>query len=135
LVERFREVKNRYSRTSAFDFFGMKVEEVAEGKAVVSLAVSSRFYNSNGYLHGGVTATLVDTVIGVALKTLIHPKTAATVELKTNYLAPVKDGELRATGWIVRSGQKLAVGRADVIDGHGKLVACGSATYMILGEE
>jgi acyl-CoA thioesterase len=55
-----------------------------------------------------------------------------TVEMKLNFLAPAKLGALRTRAKILHKGKRIAVGDAEVLDESGKLIAKGTATYMIL---
>jgi len=49
-----------------------------------------------------------------------------TVEYKINFLAALRDGELRATGRVVKAGKRVIVTRAEVVHvaASGKETAC-----------
>lgn len=98
----------------------------------MELQIQKSHHNILGSLHGGVTATLIDAAIGVAIFGQFGGRRAATVELKANYHRPVAEGVVRARARIVRAGKTLAFGTAEVFDQHRRLVASGSATYMLL---
>jgi acyl-CoA thioesterase len=89
--------------------------------------------NAHGALHGGVTATLADVAVGVALtRHLGRPRGATTVELKINYLKPVSDGKVTARAHLVRVGRNLCTARVDVFNGSKQPAAVALVTYMIL---
>ena len=98
--------------------------------------MTSSLTQSRGIAHGGVAASLIDSAIGLALRTMIKPgEIITTVEMKVNYLAAASPGELRATGKIIHKGKRIAVGECEVRNREGVLVAKGSATYIILEDK
>jgi uncharacterized protein (TIGR00369 family) len=56
----------------------------------------------------------------------------ASVDLKLNYLAPVRVEALRASGTLIKAGKTLSYAEADVRTGDGRLVAHGTSTLMRL---
>ena len=89
--------------------------------------------NGSNVLHGGVTATLADVAVGMALaRHLGRPCSATTVEMKLNYLRPVAHGKITARSHLVRVGARLCCGRVELFDGEKRPVAAALLTYMIL---
>jgi len=111
---------------------GMHVSRVYADGITLELAITPELTNSLGTLHGGVTATLIDAAIGMAIIGQLGGRPATTVELKLNYLRPATHGKVRARSKIIKIGKTLAVGTAEVRDSHGALIALGSATYLPL---
>jgi uncharacterized protein (TIGR00369 family) len=86
-----------------------------------------------GFAHGGVSAALIDSAVGLALCTMIeHGSAITTINLQVNFLAPAKPGSLTARGRIIHRGKRTAVGDCQVVDKDGNLVSKGTATYLIL---
>jgi uncharacterized protein (TIGR00369 family) len=89
--------------------------------------------NLAGVLHGGVTATLADAAVGIAISNHFHgTRKATTVELKVNYFLPIEDGKVRARSHLIRIGSTLVVGRVDVFDARKRLAGVALVTYMLL---
>ena len=112
---------------------GLHVARVYRDGLTMELAVTEDLKNALGTLHGGVTATLMDAAVGVAV--IGHfggRRMATTVDMKVNYLRPVKEGTVRARSRFVKIGKTLAVCSCDVKDTHGHLIATGLVTYMLL---
>lgn len=106
------------------------------GQAVLEIEFREELANTNGTLHGGATATLVDVACGAAIRsTFDHPGDAsiATSDLDVTYLRPAT-GDVRAVGEVERVGSSMAAARTEVTaiapDGERKAVASGSATYL-----
>lgn len=123
----------RANASPFYQLLGLRVEALGGGTAKVRVPVGERLHQLQGAVHGGVAAALADTCVGVALLTLVPPgHRAVTVEMKINFLAPVKEGELVGEGRIVHKGRRLALGEADIHDQSGGLVAKALVTYTVL---
>lgn len=113
---------------------GMRMVEVGEGRAVFTMEPAEYHYNPLGVVHGGVTATLLDTALGCAVQSVLPPGTGyTTVELKVNYLRPltVKTGTVYGEGKIIHVGGRIATAEARLTDVAGKLYAHATTTCII----
>ncbi|KGQ22480.1 PaaI family thioesterase [Thermus filiformis] len=83
-----------------------------EGRAELLLPVREEFLQGQGLVHGGILAALLDSALGQAAESL--GARVVTAELSLSYLRPVREGVLRAQGWVVHPGRRLihAVGEA-----------------------
>lgn len=91
-------------------------------------------FNPLGSIHGGLACTLLDTVCGCALHTVLPVGRGYTsVELKVNYLKPIMptSGPLSATGTVVRAGSRVGFTEGEIRDKHGELVATATSTLLI----
>lgn len=122
-------------------WFEMRVETVAPGRARAAMEVAPTMLQSQGAVHGGAVFSLADTAVGTAVRSLVGNEcNLATVEAKINYLARSSAGELVAESRVVHRGRTLCVGECDVfntpprIDGAAApsrtLVARFSATFI-----
>ncbi|AUN41448.1 PaaI family thioesterase [Tsukamurella tyrosinosolvens] len=113
---------------------GMRIDEVNEGEVTFSLDTRTDFANPLGSVHGGICATLLDSVMGCAVHTTLGPGIGyGTLELKVNYVRTVPtDGvRLTATGRVIHAGRQVATAEGRVEDEHGRLVAHGTTTCLI----
>jgi acyl-CoA thioesterase len=62
-------------------------------------------------------------------------ETISTLEMKINFLKPLKGGEIVAEAKIVHRGTMTAIGDVEVRDQDKNLVAKGLATYAIVKKE
>src|SRR3981081_2946335 len=86
-----------------------------------------------GTLHGGVLCDIADAAMGVAYaSTLSETESFTTLELKINFLRPVWQTRLTATGHVVQGGRTGGMVECDVTDSQGRLVARASSTCMTL---
>ena len=113
---------------------GFHLIEVEEGRAVFEGLPEFRHYNPISTVHGGFTATLLDSALGCAVfSTLAKGEAWTTLELKINYVRPItKDtGPVRAEGRIIHRGKTVATSQGDLKDLSGKLYAHATTTCMI----
>lgn len=112
----------------------MRIAEVEEGRVVFELNAQPEFGNPLGTVHGGITATLLDSALGCAVQTSLPPGDSyATLDLSVTYLKaiPYDGGLLRGEGRIVHVGGRVATAEGSVVDGEGRLVATATATCMV----
>jgi uncharacterized protein (TIGR00369 family) len=114
-------------------FLGLEVLRAHPDGLTLRCKVRQQLLNSHGALHGGVTASLVDVAVGVAIQHRFRgARPISTVELKVSYFLPVTSGALLARARLLRVGSTLCVGRVDVTDGKRNLVATAIVTYIFL---
>lgn len=80
------------------------------------------------YLHGGAIASLIDIAGTFAIIAAVGHD-VVTVDLRVDYLRPVKSGDLVASARPVRVGRSLAVADVEVRGADGKLAAVGRGLF------
>src|ERR1043165_9379700 len=73
-------------------WLGIEVVEVKPGKAVLRMTVREDMLNGHGVCHGGVTFSLADTALALAVNA--HGRRAASIEVSITYPAPAHEGDL-----------------------------------------
>ncbi len=100
----------------------------------MNLTPAEYHYNPIGTMHGGILATLLDSVMGCAVHTTLpRGRAYTTLEIKVNYVRAVTDasGELAAEGRVVHTGRRSAVAEGKVTDAKGRLCATASTTCLV----
>jgi uncharacterized protein (TIGR00369 family) len=113
---------------------GFWMSEVAAGRVVFAYEPVVDHYNPLGSVHGGVAATLLDSVMGCCIHTTLKAGTGyTTVEIKVNYVRAMthKTGPVRAEGKVINVGSRIATSEGRLVDGAGKLLAHGTTTCLI----
>ncbi len=107
--------------------------EIGETHAVVEVVASDLHKNYLGGTHGGLIATLIDTVSFFAKPFLPSGKLCTTTNLNVSYIRPVSIGEkIIARSEIVHLGKRTATVSVSVENSDGKRVAHGTTTIMFL---
>jgi uncharacterized protein (TIGR00369 family) len=110
-------------------FFGMQVSYNQDG-CTVAFEVNSVMFNPQGSLHGGVLATALDISMGHLLK---HQFGAgATLEMKVQYFAPVREGLVRCRATFLKKGRKTFFLQSYAYDSEGVTIAHATSTWKLL---
>jgi uncharacterized protein (TIGR00369 family) len=83
------------------------------------------------YIHGGAIATLIDVAGNFAIIAAIG-RDVPTIDLRVDYLRPVRRGALRAVGRAVKVGRRLGVADVEVFDETGQTVAIGRGLFSTI---
>ncbi|HXF42607.1 MAG TPA: PaaI family thioesterase [Pyrinomonadaceae bacterium] len=128
--------RERLSRLPVAKYVGMRLDSLSNGSAVISLEMHEGISQPSGIMHGGITATLIDTAMAFALRTIIGagPDTA-TVDLTVHYLRPIATGRAVCRAKVLRAGRRFYTISAEVFDENENLAAHGISTYTVIKKE
>jgi uncharacterized protein (TIGR00369 family) len=114
----------QYHRRIPFtEHLGIRVADLADGVARLSLELRPELCNSFGTAHGGVLMTLLDVALCQAARTQ-HPDSAGimTIDMATSFIA-AGQGQLSAEGRVLKPGRTTIFAEAEVRNADGTLVA------------
>lgn len=112
----------------------MKGISAEQGHVIFEVIADDRHTNMFGGVHGGFAATVIDSITGCAIHTMLDAQqTYATIDLNVKLCRPIpKDTPLIAEGIMLNLSKSLGIADATIKDNDGKVYAYGSATCMIL---
>lgn len=126
---------------------GLKVESLNFDQPSVKLEMRQDLIGNfiRGSLHGGVISSTLDFMgglvafLGVLKTSRGQPvqETAerfakiGTIDLRIDYLRPGIGKHFIATGYVLRTGKKVAVTRMELHNDEGQLIAVGTGAYMV----
>lgn len=114
------------------NFMDIYVVELGPGEAVLEIPIGKEHLNPQSIAHGGVTSSLADTAMGMAIRTENYY--GVTVEMNMNYLRPAYKGEtLIAKAKTINLGEKIIVAQAEVENLKGEKIAIARGTYFNKG--
>jgi uncharacterized protein (TIGR00369 family) len=117
---------------------GYDMEELSEGRAVFSIDPGEYHYNPIGVVHGGVSATLLDTAMACAVHSALPAGSGyTTLEFKVNFVrgVTVDTGRLTAVGTLVHLGSRMATAEGKLTGPDGKLYAHATTTCLIFSAD
>jgi uncharacterized protein (TIGR00369 family) len=85
-------------------------------------------------VHGGFSATLLDSCMGLAIQsTLEKGLSSTTLEFKISLVRPItpQTGPIRAEGVVLQRGRRVGMAEGKITDSAGKLLAHGTTTCLI----
>ena len=134
--EQMKLIREKFETNHFPRSLGIELDFIEHGRARLSLDVKQRHLQLAGIMHGGAIATLVDTAVAFAIVGASKPGARfTTIEMKVNYLRPIREGRVIAEAKLVRDGRRIVVSDCDVFDSEGKLAAKGLLTYLRLDNE
>jgi uncharacterized protein (TIGR00369 family) len=112
------------------------MKAIEPGWAVFALQVEEQHHNPVGTLHGGVYCDLADAAMGWAFAaTLAEDESFTSVEMKINFLRPMRAERLTAEAKVVKAGSTMGFVECEIRDEQGQLVAKAASTCMRLKKE
>ncbi len=120
---------NTIARTLGYD-----VTEADSGRVVVTAEPNDTHLNPAGTVHGGLTATLLDSCMGLAIQSTLEKGVGqTTLEFKISLLRPItpETGLIKAEGVVMSRGRRVGTAEGRVTDGSGRLLAHGTTTCLI----
>jgi acyl-CoA thioesterase len=119
---------------------GLQFDNMADGRAQVSLVPARRHTNSWGVVHGGVVMTMLDVAMALAGRSLQADAQGGnvTVEMKTSFVRPTQvqqqGAAIVAKGHCYHLSTTLAFCEAELLDSEGRVCAKASGTFKFLSK-
>jgi uncharacterized protein (TIGR00369 family) len=120
---------NTFAHTLGYD-----VVEAESGRVAITLVPTGAHLNPWGTVHGGLTATLLDSCMGLAVQSMLDKGMGSTtLEFKVSLVRAItsETGEIRAEGKVINCGRRVGMAEGRVTDSNGRLLAHGTTTCLI----
>src|ERR1700730_8505585 len=104
------------------------------GLVVIHSIPGFRHYNPIGSVHGGYAATLLDSVMGLAVHTMLPAGSGyTTLEFKISFIKGMTQdtGVVRSEGRTLNVGRRAATAEARITDSKGRLLAHATTTCLV----
>ena len=126
--------KAMWSRDRAANALGMRIDEVRQGYARLSMPVRGDMVNGHHICHGGLIFSLADTTFAYACNS--YNKNTVASACNIDFLAPGKEGDtLSAEAVEMSASGRTGVYDVTVRDSAGKAIALfRGKSYRISGE-
>jgi len=135
-LERLKHFENNEERRFGMArLLGYSIRDIGDGRVTLRYEPQQDHLNLFSTLHGGILASLLDTVMGCALMTQLEAGEYHTIiDLHTKYLRPVtlEKTPLQVIGVLEHRGKRQCTMHGKVVCPDGKPCATATATAMIL---
>ena len=112
---------------------GIEVTAAESAEVRGTMAWAPELCTAGGVLHGGALMAFADTLGAIcAFLNLPEGATTATVESKTNFFRPVREGQVTATARPLHVGRSFIVVQTELSDAEGRPVAMVTQTQAVL---
>lgn len=111
---------------------GFRMLDWSDGYSRWELPITEKLGNRYGIPHGGIYATMLDTVMGFAgcyTGSLEDRKLGMTLSLNVNYLSQPKGKVMIAEGFKTGGGRKTFFAEAVISDETGAKLATGTGVF------
>ena len=114
------------------EFLGMRIDEVGEGRAVLTMPFKVKLAQGKGFMHGGAITALADTAVAIAIKSVLPEGTNfVTMELGLKFHAPIRYGVVKAEARIIDQNDRDIRGVAEIFDERGLKVATFTSVFRV----
>ena len=113
---------------------GYDVMEAESGRVAITLDPTGTHLNPGGTVHGGLTATLLDSCMGLAIQSMLEKGVGSTtLEFKISLVRAItlETGQIRAEGRVLNCGRRVGMAEGRVTDAKSRLLAHGTTTCLI----
>jgi uncharacterized protein (TIGR00369 family) len=113
---------------------GYDVVEAERGRVAITLQPTGAHLNPWGTVHGGLTAILLDSCMGLAIQSMLDKGVGSTtLEFKISLVRAItlETGPIRAEGKVLNCGSRVGTADGRVTDAKGRLLAHGTTTCLI----
>lgn len=129
LEEALRTYKPEFEQFFLSRFFGL-VYTYENETLTIEFPIHDFLFNPQGWVHGGVSAFVLDVAMGHLLwHTLRLP--GSTLEMKTQYLTPLRGKKARCVANFIRKGNSICFLEARLYDEAGAVSVVGSSTWKV----
>jgi 1,4-dihydroxy-2-naphthoyl-CoA hydrolase len=119
---------------SIWDVLDITVVTAEKAKVVATMPIGPSQRQQAGYLHGGASLVLAESVasLGTALNIDMDRQMVFGLEINANHLRPKRDGRLTAVGVPVHLGRTTCVWDIRISDENDKLICISRCTVAIV---
>ena len=130
LVERLNSTREG----SVWDVLDIKLVSAEKDKVVATMPIGPNHRQQVGYLHGGISVVLAESVasLGTVLNIDASEQMAFGLEINANHLRPKRDGQLTAVAKPIHRGRTTHVWDIRINDEHDKLVCISRCTVAVV---
>src|SRR5215472_3178515 len=115
---------------SVWDILDIRLISAEKDKVVATMPIGPNHRQQLGYLHGGISVTLAESVasLGTALNIDVGRQMAFGLEINANHLRPKREGQLTAVATPIHRGRTTHVWDIRISDEDDKLVCVSRCT-------
>jgi len=119
---------------SVWDILDIQLVYADKNKVVATMPIGPNHRQQLGYLHGGISVTLAESVasLGTVLNIDASRQMAFGLEINANHLRPKREGQLTAVATPIHKGRTTHVWEIKISDEQDKLVCISRCTIAVV---
>ncbi len=132
LLKGFQHWKSGNSPTFISSLLQME-RKITDDDCQIRIPISPLLYNTLHIVHGGITATLLDTAMGVLANSLVPDGYGAvTTQLNINYIAAGIGEHMVCRAKMEHKGSTTLVLSAEIHRSDGVKIAIGTGSFLVV---
>jgi uncharacterized protein (TIGR00369 family) len=123
-----------FKATEGFDaLYGLELTELSNGRASGRVAVRDELKQPYGLVHGGVYASIAESLTSVGTALAVKPEGRFAVGLsnQTSFLRPITEGTINALATCKHRGRTTWVWEVEITDDEGRLCVLTRMTIAV----
>jgi uncharacterized protein (TIGR00369 family) len=129
-ADHLQKVKSDFESSPFWNFIGLELKELEEGHVLMALPIQKEFINVRDSVHGGIYASVLDTAMGMAGRSLGFNE-VATLHLDVQYLKSVVDGTVYSEASIINQNRNTVFIEGRLKNEGGELLSYCTGTFKI----
>ncbi|MGZ3612085.1 MAG: PaaI family thioesterase [Ktedonobacteraceae bacterium] len=119
---------------SVWNVLDIKLVSAEKDKVVATMPIGPNHRQQVGYLHGGVSVVLAESVasLGTVLNIDASRQMAFGLEINANHVRPKRDGQLTAVATPIHKGRTTHIWDIRISDEMNKLVCISRCTVAVV---
>lgn len=115
------------------DRLGIKIAELTPQRVIATMPVTPDHHQPLGYLHGGASVALAETVASIGAFFNCPPgKATFGLEINANHIRPKRDGVVTAIGAPLHIGKSTQVWEVRIVDEQERLICISRCTIAVV---
>ncbi|MGR3765573.1 PaaI family thioesterase [Rossellomorea sp. NS-SX7] len=113
---------------------GIEFVELGKGKVIATMPVNEATRQPFGFLHGGASVALAETVASVGAVELIDldKEICFGLEINANHIKAKRDGVVTATATVMHQGKTTMVWDIKITDEENQLICVSRCTMAVV---
>ena len=113
---------------------GIEITHLGQGTVTATMPVDERTRQPMGFLHGGASVALAETVASIGAYELVDHEAEAVVglEINANHIKGKRDGTVTAVGTLLHQGKTTMVWDIKITDEIGQTICISRCTIAII---
>src|SRR3989440_7926018 len=127
-------VINSTREGSVWEILDIRLVTAEKDRVVATMPIGPHHRQQVGYLHGGISVTLAESVasLGTALNIDATKQMAFGLEINANHLRPKRDGQVTAVATAIHRGRTTHVWDIKISDEDDKLICVSRCTVAVV---
>lgn len=124
---------SQLTRGGLAERLGIQIMELTPQRVIATMPVTPDHHQPLGYLHGGASVALAETVASIgAFFNCPAGKATFGLEINANHIRPKRDGAVTAIGTPLHIGKSTQVWEVRIVDEQERLICVSRCTIAVV---